>query len=135
MSKKNQDFLSIFQTILLYSGFFATELPVLSNCDVLQCWALNQIILLFQILWKLYSWAGKLIFCLENFQNVFNTNQLLSRFPCQFQQTLATCMDLTRLSNRSSRSYTGSIGRHCFPPIFRIVGNLPGSIATMLPGF
>jgi hypothetical protein len=26
-------------------------------------------------------------------------------------------------------------GRHCFPEIFRIVGNLPGSVATPLPGF
>ena len=134
-SKKKSGFSFDLSNNFAIFRFFTTELPVLSNCDVLQCWALNQIILLFQILWKLYSWAGKLIFCLENFQNVFNTNQLLSRFPCQFQQTLATCMDLPDFQTDLPDLTLGAFGCHCFQPIFRIVGNLPGSIATMLPGF
>jgi hypothetical protein len=31
--------------------------------------------------------------------------------------------------------FLAAFGRHCFPEIFRIVGNLPGSVATTLPGF
>ena len=93
---------------VLISYFFALKLSVLSYCDILQCLTL-----------KLHHLF--LPDCMATIQFSWNN----SIFPSQFQDFQADLPDFFLLA----------FGSHCSPQFFWIVGNLPGSIATPLPGF
>jgi hypothetical protein len=64
---------------------------------------------------------GNLTASVENFQNLFYTSLYFMDFP----DSPTSLPDF----------FMAAFGRHCFPQTFRIVGKLPGSVATTLPGF